>query len=117
MKIRRLLNQAGESYMSSGKRDVLPGGMVLITLGVLIYLSKAGIYPFGKTWPVLIIVVGICTIFQRFKGIGGWFITLAGIVFLANEFVGIDLSRYSQYTLPVILVLLGVFVLLKRRGK
>ena len=100
--------------MASEKGNVLPGGMILITLGVLIYLSKAGVYPFGKTWPVLIIVVGICNIFQRFKEFGGWFITATGAVFLANEFVGIDLSRYSQYALPAMLILLGIFVLLRR---
>jgi hypothetical protein len=101
--------------MASEKRNTLSGGMILITLGVLIYLSKAGVYPFGKTWPVLIIVIGICTIIQRFKEFGGWFIAAAGVVFLANEFVGIDLSKYSQYILPAVLILLGIFVLLRRR--
>jgi hypothetical protein len=94
---------------------VLTGGMILITLGVLIYLAKADIYPFGQTWPILIIVIGICTVIQRVKDFGGWFITVAGVVFLINEFYGFELSKYSQYILPAILVLLGIFVLLKRR--
>jgi hypothetical protein len=101
--------------MVSSKRHVLTGGMILITLGVLIYLAKAGIYPFGQTWPVLIIVIGICTVIQRVKDFGGWFITVAGIVFLINEFYGFELSKYSQYILPAILVLLGIFVLLRRK--
>lgn len=115
MDICRQMYQAGESFMASEKRNTLPGGMILITLGVLIYLSKAGVYSFGKTWPVLIIVVGICTIIQRVKDFGGWFITVAGVIFLANEFVGIELSKYSRYMLPAMLVLLGIFVLFRRR--
>jgi cadmium resistance protein CadD (predicted permease) len=81
----------------------------------LIYLAKAGIYPFGQTWPVLIIVIGICTVIQRVKDFGGWFITVAGVVFLINEFYGFELSKYSQYILPAILVLLGIFILLRRK--
>ena len=101
--------------MAGSKRHVLTGGMILITLGVLIYLTKAGIYAFGQTWPILIIVIGICTVIQRVKDIGGWFITAAGVLFLINEFYGVELSKYSQYLLPAILVLLGIFVLLRRR--
>ena len=101
--------------MAGSKSHVLIGGMILITLGVLIYLSKAGIYSFGQTWPILIIVIGIGTIIQRVKDFGGWFITIAGILFLINELYGFDLHKYSQYILPAILVLLGIFVLLRRK--
>ena len=34
--------------MVGSKLHRLTGGLILITLGVLIYLSKAGIYSFGK---------------------------------------------------------------------
>jgi len=101
--------------MVGSKRHVLIGGLILITLGVLIYLSKAGIYSFGQTWPILIIVIGIGTIIQRVKDIGGWFITVAGVIFLINEFYGFEFSKYSQYILPAILILLGIFVILRRR--
>ncbi len=99
--------------MAGSKRHVLIGGMILITLGVLIYLSKAGIYSFGQTWPILIIVIGI--IIQRVKDFGGWFITIAGSLLLVVEFYGFDLHKYSQYILPAILVLLGIFVILRKR--
>jgi cadmium resistance protein CadD (predicted permease) len=54
-------------------------------------------------------------VIQRVKDFGGWFITVAGVIFLIIEFYGFELSKYSQYILPAILVLLGIFVLLKRR--
>jgi hypothetical protein len=101
--------------MAGSKRHVLIGGLILITLGVLIYLAKAGIYPFGQTWPILIIVIGIGTIIQSVRDFGGWFITIAGVLFLIVEFYGFDLHKYSQYILPAILVLLGIFVILKKR--
>jgi len=101
--------------MAKDKLNILTGGMILITLGVLIYLSKAEIYSFGKTWPILLIVVGICTLIQRFKDIGGWFIAVVGVMFLITEFYGLQLYQYSQYILPAVLILLGAFVLLKRK--
>ena len=101
--------------MSEKKHNVLTGGVVLITLGVLIFLSKSGSYPFGQTWPVLLIAVGICTLIQRFRDLGGWIITLAGIGFLFNELYGFDLSQYSKYLLPAVLILLGIFVILRRK--
>ncbi len=101
--------------MAKAKYNVLTGGMILITLGVLIYLSKADIYSFGKTWPILLIVVGICTLIQRFKDVGGWFITIVGVVFLITEFYGFELYKYSRYILPAVLILMGIFVLLKRK--
>jgi len=101
--------------MAGSKRHVLTGGLILVALGVLVYLDKAGIYLFGKTWPVLIIVIGIGTIIQRVRDFGGWFITIAGVLFLIVKFYGFDPDKYSQFTLPAILVLLGIFVLLRRR--
>jgi hypothetical protein len=101
--------------MSDKKHGMFTGGVVLITLGVLIFLHKSGGYPFGQTWPVLLIAVGGCTLIQRFRDIGGWFITLAGVIFLLNEFYGFDLSQYSKYLLPAVLILLGIFVILRRK--
>ena len=101
--------------MAKAKHNVLTGGMILITLGILLYLWTAGIYSIGQTWPILLIVVGICTLIQRLKDIGGWFITIAGILFLVTQFYGFELYKYSKYILSVILILLGIFVLLKRK--
>ncbi|MCE5212839.1 MAG: DUF5668 domain-containing protein [Deltaproteobacteria bacterium] len=101
--------------MSDKKHNMFTGGVVLITLGVLIYLSKSGSYSFGQTWPVLLIAIGVCTLIQKFRDLGGWIITLAGIGFLFYEFYGLNLSRYSQYLLPAILVLLGLFVIIRRK--
>lgn len=101
--------------MSDKKQNVFTGGVVLITLGVLIFLGKSGSYSFGQTWPILLIAVGICTLIQKFRDLGGWIVTLAGTGFLFYEFYGFDPSKYSQYMLPAILILLGIFVILRRK--
>ena len=103
--------------MPNEKRNILTGGLILITLGVLIFISRTTSYHFGQTWPILIIVIGISTIIQRVKDFGGWFITIAGGLFLLNEFYGFELSKYSQYLLPAVLILLGIFVILRRKKK
>ena len=101
--------------MPTEKRNILTGGLILITLGVLIFISKTSSYSFGQTWPILLIVIGISTLIYRFKAIEGWFIATVGVIFLFIEFYGFDLYKYSQYILPIILVLLGVYVLMRRK--
>lgn len=103
--------------MPNEKRNILTGGLILITLGVLIFISKSTSYSFGQTWPILLIVIGVSTLIYRIRAIEGWFVATVGVIFLIIEFYGFDLYKYSQYILPVILVLLGIFVLLKKRHK
>jgi cadmium resistance protein CadD (predicted permease) len=101
--------------MTTEKRNILTGGLILITLGVLILISKTTNYNFSQTWPVLLIVIGISTLTYRIKAIEGWFIATVGVVFLVIELYGARLYDYSQYILPMVLVLLGIFVIMKRR--
>ncbi|HOG12344.1 MAG: hypothetical protein PHW80_05850 [Smithellaceae bacterium] len=103
--------------MPNEKRNVLTGGLILITLGVLIFISKTTSCSFGQTWPILLIVIGISTLIYSIRAIEGWFIATVGVIFLVIELYGFDLYRYSQYILPVILIVLGVYVLLKRRKR
>jgi hypothetical protein len=101
--------------MPSEKRNVITGGLILITLGVLIFISKTGSYSFGQTWPILLIVIGVSTLIYKIRAIEGWFIALVGVFFLIIMLFGFDLYKYSQYITPLILILLGIYVLLKRR--
>lgn len=100
--------------MPNEKRNVITGGLILITLGVLIFIGKTTHYNFSQTWPILLIVIGCSTLIYRIRAIEGWFIATVGVIFLMLELYGTKLYDYSQYVLPAFLVLLGIYVIMKR---
>jgi hypothetical protein len=100
-----------------GKMHILTGSMILITLGVLIILDNTGIYGFDKIWPVLLIAIAAGTLMQRLKDIGGWFIGVAGVIFLLVNNWGYDLHVIAKYLIPVLLILFGINVLIKHYKK
>ena len=87
------------------------GAVVLIALGILILLHVGGIYGFDKSWPILLIVLAFGTLARRIEDIGGWFIGIVGIVFIAMEKFYPSIEPWAQYVLPSILLLLGLFLL------
>jgi Domain of unknown function (DUF5668) len=44
------------------------GPVLLITIGVLFALQQAGILPFSRSWPLLIIVIGVMKLLERLLG-------------------------------------------------
>lgn len=44
------------------------GPILMITVGVLFAMDRMGGYDFSQTWPVLIIVFGLLTLFERSSG-------------------------------------------------
>jgi hypothetical protein len=50
---------------SSAFIAAIRGPIVMITLGLLFAVDRLGGYDFSRTWPVLIIVFGILTLFER----------------------------------------------------
>jgi hypothetical protein len=93
------------------KRHILTGGLILVTLGVLIILNKTTAFGFDKSWPILLMVIGIGTIAQRARDLGGWFIAVAGVMFLLIYNWQLDIQILSTYIMPVLLILIGVDVL------
>ena len=41
------------------------GPITLITVGVLVAMSQAGYFSFGRTWPVLLIIVGLFKLLEK----------------------------------------------------
>ena len=95
------------------KRHILTGGLILITLGILIMLHKTAVFGFDKSWPVLLIVIGIGAIAQRSKDLGGWFITVAGVFLLLMQNWQLDIQMVSTYILPLLLILVGANIVRK----
>lgn len=99
------------------KMNILTGGLVLITLGVLIILNNAHIMAFGKSWPILLIVIAACTLIQRLMDFGGWIIMAVGVLFLIMEGGIIQFEALWKYLLPAVLIVVGANVLLRHRRK
>ena len=99
------------------KRSILTGGMILIALGVMIILSKISIWPFSRSWPLLLIVVAVGTLIQRGRDLGGWIIGCVGLIFLISENFEMRIYAIATFLLPVLLILVGVNVLIKQFRK
>ena len=95
------------------KRHVLTGGLIMITLGLLIILGKMNIWSFGKSWPLLLIVVALGTLLQRLNDLGGWVIGSVGLIFLVLENMEVRIYAIASLLLPLLLILLGINILVK----
>jgi hypothetical protein len=45
--------------------QAIRGPVLLITIGILFALEQAGVIPFTRTWPLIIIVVGLMKLLER----------------------------------------------------
>ncbi len=92
------------------------GGIILITVGTFLFLQNMdlGVPDWVFSWQMLLIVIGLLIgIKHNFRG-GPWFVlTLVGTVFLLKD-MGILNFDFARYGWPLILVVLGVFMLTKR---
>jgi len=102
-----------ETMRKGGKRSVLTGGLILITLGILIALSKMGIWGFGQSWPLLLIVIAVGTLGQQINDLGGWVIGCVGAIFLVSENLEVKIYAVATFLLPALLILVGINILMK----
>jgi predicted membrane protein len=102
---------------TGNSKRIITGGLILITLGVLIYLHSHGDYSLGRSWPILLIVIALGTLIQSPKDMGGWIIGAIGVLFLFKEVFNIDFSVVGIYVLPLLLIILGVAIIAKHARK
>ena len=96
------------------KTRIFTGGLILVSVGVLILLDHTQIYSFGKSWPLFLIVISAGTLVQRAQDLGGWLLGIAGVVFLVMRNWFVEYEKLASYGLPVLLIVLGVFMFLKK---
>jgi hypothetical protein len=99
------------------KRHILTGGLTLIALGILIILHKSAGIGLDRSWPILLIVIGVGAIVQRSRDLGGWFITAAGVFLLLMQNWQPDMSMISTYLLPLLLIGVGANIIWKHFRK
>lgn len=49
----------------AGLIQAIRGPVILITIGVLFTVDHFGGYSFGRTWPVILIIVGLLKLMER----------------------------------------------------
>ena len=54
------MNGRGALYLQA-----IRGPILLITIGILFAIHQAGILGFSRTWPLIIIVIGLMKLFER----------------------------------------------------
>lgn len=51
--------------MNGALGKALCGPMLLTTVGVLLSLDHLNYWSFGRTWPILLIVLGVCKLLEH----------------------------------------------------
>lgn len=92
------------------------GAVILITLGILLVLSNSDVYGFDKSWPILFIVIAVTMLVQRARDVGAWIVGAAGVGFFIMKNFYPHVQNWGKYIFPVLLIVLGGYILLKRGG-
>ncbi len=105
-----------DNAISTHRKNRVVGGLILIGIGAVLFAEKMGVlWPsWLLSWPMLLIVVGLYSgIKHNFKN-ATWIILIAvGALFLWDEMV--DDVSLKQFTVPIILIALGLLSILRPR--
>jgi hypothetical protein len=105
------------SVEQKDRKQILVGGVVLVTLGILILLNGMTKFGFEKSWPILLIVISITTLAQSPKDLVGWFIGIVGLIFLIDNNWSVEVGTLKTYVLPPLLIVIGLVMLYRRSKK
>jgi hypothetical protein len=109
--------EEGFTTGKQARRSPLTGGLILITLGLLIILAKTGVWSFSQSWPVLLLVIALGTLLQRPQDLVGWLIGGEGLIISSRKSGGADL-RHRHPAPTLLLILVGIRLLMRHsRGK
>lgn len=101
-------------FSTRHKNAKIATGMLVITFGVLFLLNqlKFDIPRWTYSWKMILIVLGIINLYKHsFKNISGYISIFVGAAFLLKEFNPHLVN--SKIVLPVIVIVIGIFILLK----
>lgn len=87
-------------------------GIGMVILGCLLALENLTSFAVGhrvdRYWPLIIVAIGVVKIIEnKFRGYGGWIITIVGLLIFASTMQGRSIGHLVG---PAILVAVGVFV-------
>ncbi|MDI6755640.1 MAG: hypothetical protein QME78_14735 [Thermodesulfobacteriota bacterium] len=98
-----------------GKKGLLLGGLVLVTLGPLLILDNLDILAFkDTTWPLLLVATGVGLFLINRKTLSGWVVGGIGVILFVVNFVVHFFPAFENWTFlvgPIILIIIGVLLL------
>lgn len=100
------------------KNSDITVGVILVAIGGIILLRTLGIWfpSWVTTWPMILIAIGLIISFKsNFKsGFGLFMIVFGGVAMVVKNF-NLPFNLFP-YLIPVGLILLGIFLIIKRRS-
>ena len=94
-------------------------GLALIVMGVLILLDRMGTgYGLREGWPWMVVALGVGGIFRNKKSLAAWVTTIIAVFILGARYYSIHISFPAilrTYFLPILLIIIGVFWVLRHK--
>lgn len=115
----RIMGESRERRNLNTSSGRVLGGLVLVVIGGLIFVNRAGadIPNWIFSWQMIVISVGIYIGARRSFRPGGWIIPiLVGTVFLANDWL-FDYRDIRPYLWPSILMVIGLYMIFRPRRR
>lgn len=104
-------------YRNNNSDGGLIFGIIIICIGLLLFLKKAGIfYPdWILSWPMILIAVGVISLIKsEFKSFFGAIMMAVGGYFLLSNELGFNLG-IDRFIFPIGLILLGIYLVTKKK--
>ncbi len=93
--------------------------LVMLVMGVLILMDRMGTgYGLKEGWPWIVVAIGIGGLFRNIKSLGAWIATIVGACIVGAKYYSINLNIsipavIKTYFLPVLLIVIGIFWLIR----
>lgn len=107
-----------ENWERNQRNSKIFGGLLVITAGVLILLSKLGFAfpPFLLSWEMILIAIGsMMLIKHNFKKPGAYILIFIGGVFMLNDIMPNLIN--PGFVWPVLIIALGISMIIKTSSK
>jgi predicted membrane protein len=107
-----------EKYSNARQMKKYAFGVVIILAGLILLLTNTGFLPYSFkhiffSWPMLLIAIGLISLFTSESQTPGYILLVIGGVFLLPRILDVDFNVMSLFW-PVILIGIGVLILVKR---
>jgi predicted membrane protein len=107
-----------EQMESNRRKSQLIGGVFLILIGILTFLDHMNPHLFPDwvfSWQMFLIAIGLFIGFKNsFSSMSSWVLISLGGLFLVNDYTD---WKFYEYIVPVFLIGLGFFMIVKQPSK